>query len=118
MLISDLIEKRFPGQEKSGRQVTFSADLIYDVLREHEPDHLLLKASWDDAATGLLDIHRLGGLLKRVKGKIVHQHLDQVSPFAVPVMLEIGKESVYGEADESLLAEAEAILAGEAMNGA
>ncbi len=117
-IISDLIEKRFPGQEKSGRQVTFSADLIYDVLREHEPDHLLLKASWDDAATGLLDIHRLGGLLKRVKGKIVHQHLDQVSPFAVPVMLEIGKESVYGEADESLLAEAEAILAGEAMNGA
>ncbi len=114
-IISGLIERRYPGQEKSGRQVTFSSDLIYDVLREHEPDHLLLQAAWDDAATGLLDIRRLGGLLSRVKGKIVHRSLDQVSPLAVPVMLEIGKEPVYGEADESLLAEAEAMLAGEAM---
>ncbi len=117
-IISGLIERRYPGQEKSGRQVTFSSDLIYDVLREHEPNHLLLQAAWDDAATGLLDIRRLGGLLTRVRGKIVHRALDQVSPLAVPVMLEIGKEPVYGEADESLLAEAEAMLAGEAMAGA
>ncbi|MCP5084828.1 MAG: ligase-associated DNA damage response DEXH box helicase [Alphaproteobacteria bacterium] len=116
-IISGLIERRYPGQEKSGRQVTFSSDLIYDVLHEHEPNHLLLQAAWDDAATGLLDIRRLGGLLTRVKGKIVHCALDQVSPLAVPVMLEIGKEPVHGEADESLLAEAEAMLAGEAMAG-
>ncbi|MEM7429640.1 MAG: DNA ligase-associated DEXH box helicase, partial [Pseudomonadota bacterium] len=117
-IISGLIERRHPGQEKSGRQVTFSSDLIYDVLREHEPDHLLLQAAWDDAATGLLDIRRLGGLLKRVRGKIIHRALEQVSPLAVPVMLEIGKEPVYGEADESLLAEAEAMLAAEAMGHA
>lgn len=102
-VIAGLIERRFPGKEKSGRQVTFSSDLIYDVLREHEPDHILLRAAWDDAASGLLDIARLGGMLKRARGRIRHAPLDRISPLAVPVMLEIGREPVYGETDEVLL---------------
>ncbi len=113
-IISGLIERRYPGQEKSGRQITFSSDLIYDVLREHEPDHILLRATWQDAASGLLDIARLGQLLSRIKGHIVHKHLDGISPLAVPVMLEIGRESVYGEANEVLLAEAADVLIEEA----
>jgi ATP-dependent Lhr-like helicase len=56
--ISGLIERRFPGAEKTGRQVTFSTDLIYDVLKRHQPDHLLLRAARADAATGLLDVRR------------------------------------------------------------
>ena len=67
--IGGLIEKNFPGHEKSGRQVTFSADLIYDVLRSHEPDHILLQAARADAATGLLDIARLGSMLARIKDR-------------------------------------------------
>ena len=111
-VIAGLIERRYPGQEKTGRQVTFSADLIYDVLREHEPDHVLLKAAWDDAAGGFLDLKRLGGLLARVKGNIRHSALDRVSPLAVPVMLEINKEAVHGEAQEAMLRESsEAIIA-------
>ncbi len=114
-VIAGLIEKRHPGQEKTGRQVTVSADLIYDVLRSHDPDHILLAATRADAAAGLLDIGRLAGLLSRIRGRIVHKGLDRISPLAVPVMLEIGKESVRGEADEALLAEAEDELIAEAM---
>lgn len=113
-VIAGLIEKRFPGQEKSGRQVTVSADLIYDVLRSHEPDHILLKATRTDAAAGLLDVSRLAEMLSRVRGRIVHKHLEQISPLAVPIMLEIGKESVNGGANETLLMEA-ADLVEEAM---
>lgn len=102
-VIAGLIERRFPGQEKTGRQVTISTDLIYNVLREHEPDHILLKAAWADAGTGLLDIHRLGTALARIRGHIEHVDLDRISPLAVPVMLEIGKEPVYGEGHESIL---------------
>ncbi len=115
-VIAGLIEKRFPGQEKSGRQVTVSADLIYDVLRGHEPDHILLQATRADAAAGLLDVSRLAEMLSRVRGRIMHKHLDQISPLAVPIMLEIGKESVNGGANESLLMEA-ADLVEEAMGG-
>lgn len=114
-VIAGLIERRHPGQEKTGRQVTVSTDLIYDVLRTHEPDHLLLKATWADASAGLLDIGRLSHMLARIKGKIVHKNLDRISPLAVPVMLEIGKEPVPGEASEALLREAEDDLIRDAM---
>jgi ATP-dependent Lhr-like helicase len=113
--ISGLIEKRHPGQEKTGRQMTVSADLIYDVLRTHDPDHILLRATRADAAAGLLDVSRLADMLSRIRGRIVHKQLERISPLAVPVMLEIGKERVKGEADEMLLSEAEDDLVHEAM---
>jgi ATP-dependent Lhr-like helicase len=114
-IIAGLIERRFPGEEKSRRQLTVSTDLVYDVLRKHQPDHILLRAARADAASGLLDIKRLGEMLSRVKGRIVHKALDHVSPLAVPVMLEIGRETVYGEAGDALLAEAADDLIKEAM---
>ena len=61
-VIAGLIERRHPGREKTGRQVTMSTDLVYDVLRKHEPGHILLEAAWNDAASGLLDIRRLGSV--------------------------------------------------------
>jgi len=116
-LISGLIERRHPGQEKSGRQVTFSTDLIYDVLRRHQPDHLLLRCARADAATGSLDVARLGDLLARIHGRIRHAALDRVSPIAVPIMLEIGRERAPGDAaGEMILAEAEEDLIAEAMS--
>jgi ATP-dependent Lhr-like helicase len=88
--------------------------LIYDVLRKHQADHVLLRAARADAATGLLDLKRLGDMLSRIHGRITHRELDRVSPLAVPVMLEIGRESVYGEAADELLAEAASELVREA----
>jgi ATP-dependent Lhr-like helicase len=94
--------------------VLFSTDLVYDVLRKHQPDHVLLRGARADAATGLLDLKRLGDMLARIQGRIIHRPLDHVSPLAVPVMLEIGRESVYGEAADELLAEAADELVKEA----
>jgi ATP-dependent Lhr-like helicase len=114
-IISGLIERRHPGQEKTGRQMTVSSDLIYDVLRQHEPDHILLQAAFADAATGLIDVGRLSGFLQRIGGRIRHVALSRVSPLAVPVMLEIGRESIPGDASEALLREAVEELISEAM---
>lgn len=114
-IISGLIERRFPGKEKTGRQVTISTDLVYDVLRRHEPDHILLRAARDDAASGLLDLARLAEMLSRIRGRIIHNSLDRISPLAVPIMLEIGREPVYGEAQDRILAEAAEVLVSEAM---
>jgi ATP-dependent Lhr-like helicase len=114
-IISGLIERRHPGQEKTGRQMTVSSDLIYDVLRQHEPDHVLLKAAFADAATGLIDLGRLGQFLRRIGGRIRHSELSHVSPLAVPVMLEIGRESVPGDIGDTLLRETAEELIAEAM---
>lgn len=104
-VIAGLIERNYPGKKKTGRQVTFSSDLIYDTLRQHEPDHILLRATRRDAAKGLTDIRRLGDMLQRAKGRIRHRRLDRVSPLAVPILLEIGRERVDGSADDQLLGE-------------
>ena len=114
-IISGLIERRHPGQEKTGRQMTVSSDLIYDVLRQHEPDHVLLRAAFADAASGLIDLGRLGQFLKRINGRIRHSEVSHVSPLAVPVMLEIGRESVPGDAGETLLRETAEELIAETM---
>jgi ATP-dependent Lhr-like helicase len=114
-VIAGLIERNHPGEKrKSSRQVTFSSDLIYDVLRKHEPDHILLRATRADAARGLTDIRRVADLLKRARGRMTLKRLDRVSPLAVTVLLEIGRESVWGEARDHLLAEAEEELVREA----
>jgi ATP-dependent Lhr-like helicase len=115
--LSGLIERRSPGREKSGRQVTFSTDLIYDVLRRHQPDHLLLACARTDAATGQLDVARLGRLLARIRGHIRPVALDRVSPFSVPVLLEIGREPVAGAAQEAILEENAESLIAEALEG-
>src|SRR5437868_9146315 len=114
-IIAGLIQRRYPGEEKSRRQITISTDLVYDVLRRHQPDHLLLRAARTDAATGLLDIRRLSDMLSRVRGRIIHKSLTRISPLAVPVMLEIGRESVPGESRDAMLAEAADTLVREAM---
>jgi ATP-dependent Lhr-like helicase len=108
--IAGLLEKHHPGVEKSGRQMSMNADLIYDVLRKHEPDHILLRATRAEAAGGLTDIRRIAALLARAKGRIRHRRLDRVSPLAVPALIEEGREWVAGGAQDALLAEAAALI--------
>ncbi|HZK99403.1 MAG TPA: ligase-associated DNA damage response DEXH box helicase, partial [Caulobacteraceae bacterium] len=114
-LIAGLIERRFRGERKSGRQVTFSTDLVYDVLRRHQSDHLLLRCAREDAARGLIDVERLGAMLARIKGRIRHARLDHLSPFSVPMILEIGRQRSPGGAGEMILAEAAEDLIAEAV---
>ncbi len=111
-VISGLIERQHPGQKKTGKQVTFSTDLIYDVLRKYEPDHVLIEAAWADARARMTDVGRLADLLERSQRELVHVTLDRVSPLAVPVMTMIGREAVpQGAVDDELLLEAEGLIA-------
>jgi len=107
-IISGLVERRHPGQVKTGRQVLFSSDLIYDVLRRHEPDHILLKAVRRDAMQGLIDAGRLADTLQEFAGNIVCRHLDMISPMAVPVIMQIARENtVHSDDGDALLSDME-----------
>lgn len=115
-VIGGLIERQHPGKRKTGKQVTFSTDLIFDVLRKYEPDHLLLEAAWADARERLTDVARLGDLLDRAAGTMLHQKLERISPLAIPVLVLIGRESVAGaDVDDALLGELADTLADQAM---
>ncbi|MBA2466089.1 MAG: ligase-associated DNA damage response DEXH box helicase, partial [Sphingomonas sp.] len=115
-VIGGLVERHHPGKRKSGRQVSFSTDLIYDVLRRYEPDHLLLRAAWDDARARMTELGRLVRLMDRASATMIHVEADRITPMAVPLMVIVGREAMPpgGEADETLLIQAES-LAREAM---
>ena len=110
-VIAGLIARHYPGQDKNRRQVTVNSDLIFEVLRKHQPGHILLRATRDDAARGMIDIGRIAEMLGRVKGRIRHQRLTRVSPLAVPVLLEIGRENVRTESSDEALLEEAALIA-------
>jgi ATP-dependent Lhr-like helicase len=116
-VIGGLVERHHPGKKKSGRQVSFSTDLIYDVLRRYEPQHLLLRAAWDDARRRMTELGRLVRLVDRASATMLHVETGRITPMAVPLMVIVGRESLPpgAEADEVLLTQAEA-LAAEAMS--
>jgi len=110
-VVAGLVERRHPGRQKTARQLTMSADLIYDVLRKYEPDHVLLRAARAEAAHGMTDIRRLSDLLNAAQGRIRHVRLSRISPFAVAIVAGIGKEFVGGEAlDQELEAAVEELV--------
>ncbi len=103
--IAGLIEKNLPGKRKTGRQATFSSDILYDTIRKYDPDHLLLRITQAEAMRGLVDFARIEEMLARTAGRIDHVQAPHVTPFAAPLLLEVGKVPVRGSADARLLAE-------------
>jgi ATP-dependent helicase Lhr and Lhr-like helicase len=110
-VIGGLVERQHPGKRKTGRQVSFSTDLIYDVLRRYEPQHLLLRAAWDDARRRMTELGRLVRLVDRASATMLHVETGRITPMAVPLMVIVGRESLPpgAEADEVLLTQAEAL---------
>ncbi|MCA0857182.1 ligase-associated DNA damage response DEXH box helicase [Phaeobacter italicus] len=101
--IAGLIERNTPGQRKSGRQATFSSDILYDTLRKYDPDHLLMQITRQEALSGLVDFGRIEEMLARTRGRTRLLRLDRISPLAAPLLLEVGKVPVKGAAQEKLL---------------
>lgn len=105
-VIAGLVDRTTPGgKRKTGRQATFSTDVLYDTLRRYDPDHIMLHITREEAMRGLVDYSRIEGMLDRIGDRFDHCRLDRVSPLAAPMMLEVGRVSVAGAANERLLAE-------------
>ena len=92
--IAGLIDKKLPGHNKTGKQITFNSDLIYDVLTKYEKNHILLESTRIEAFNELVDYKRLSNFLKKIRNKIILKELTAVSPLAVPLILEFNTESV------------------------
>ena len=103
--IAGLIERNTAGQRKSGRQATFSSDILYDTLRKYEPDHLMMQITRTEALGGLVDFSRIEAMMKRVEGRVALRRVAHLTPLAAPLLLEHGKVPVRGAAQERLLAQ-------------
>jgi ATP-dependent Lhr-like helicase len=110
--VAGLIERNLPGLRKTGRQATFSSDILYDTLRKYDPDHLLLRITRDEAGRGLVDFGRIEEMLARSSGRIDVVRAPHVTPLAAPLLLEVGRVPIRGRAEDRLAVEAaEALLA-------
>jgi ATP-dependent Lhr-like helicase len=117
--VAGLIEKNLPGRRKTGRQATFSSDILYDTLRKHDPGHLLLRITRQEAGRGLVDFGRIEEMLARSRGRVDVVRAPHVTPLAAPLFLEMGKVPVRGRAEARLVREAAAALLAEAgLSGA
>jgi ATP-dependent Lhr-like helicase len=113
-IIAGLIDRQSPGKRKTGRQATFSSDILYDTLRKYDPDHLLLQITQEEARRGLVDFGRIEDMIARTRGRVDHITLPRVTPLAAPLFLEPGRVPVQGAGAERLLAEAAERLLAEA----
>lgn len=105
-VIAGLVEQNNPGMRKTMKQVTFNTDLIYDVLRKYEPNHVLLRLTRADAERELLDTDRLGALLHQSQQNILFKALPRPSPLSLPVILDVRTERLPGRGMELLLNQA------------
>ncbi|MEM6306660.1 MAG: helicase-related protein, partial [Pseudomonadota bacterium] len=104
-IIAGLIERNMPSNRKTGRQATFSSDILYDTLLKYDPDHVLMHITREEALKGLVDFGRIEEMIDRVQGRIDHVVLDRLTPMAAPLFLEPGRIPIKGLAEERLLAE-------------
>lgn len=103
--IAGLIERNTPSARKSGRQATFSSDILYDTLAKYDPEHLLLDITHEEAMRGLIDFGRLEEMAQRIGDRIDLIEHDRITPLAAPLLLEMGRVPIKGIAEEKLLAE-------------
>ncbi len=115
--VAGLIERNSRQGRKSGRQATFSSDILYDTLAKYDPDHLMLRITREEAMRGLVDFGRIEDMLQRTKGRVDHVELDRVTPLAAPLFLEPGRIPVFGEGHEKLLQDQSAALMRDAGLG-
>ncbi|WP_322889869.1 MULTISPECIES: ligase-associated DNA damage response DEXH box helicase [unclassified Yoonia] len=108
--IAGLIERNLPQARKSGRQATFSSDILYDTLAKYDPDHLMLQITREEALRGLVDFGRIEEMLARTAGRVDHVVLDRVTPLAMPLFLEQGRIALAGAGRERLMEDQAAAL--------
>ncbi|MFA9230925.1 MAG: ligase-associated DNA damage response DEXH box helicase [Microgenomates group bacterium] len=113
-IIAGLIERNNQGRRKSGRQATFSSDILYDTLRKYDPNHLLLNITREEAMRGLVDFARIEDLLTSVGDRIDHVVLPKLSPLSAPLFFEPSKVPVHGQGRERLVEDAARQLLREA----
>ncbi|MGB0798653.1 MAG: DNA ligase-associated DEXH box helicase, partial [Planktomarina sp.] len=102
-IIAGLIDRNLPSARKTGRQATFSSDILYDTLLKYDPDHVIMQITREEAMKGLIDYGRVEEMLARINGRIDHVQLDQVSPLAAPLLLEVGRVPIKGQAEDILI---------------
>lgn len=99
-----MIPRNLPGGERKMRQLRWSADILFKVLAEREPDHPLLEQAIHEATHTFLDTDRAVAFLESAQ-KMDWQLVEvpAVSPFAFGLYASKIKESMMMESPEEAI---------------
>jgi ATP-dependent helicase Lhr and Lhr-like helicase len=96
--ISGLIFQGYPGKQKKDRHLHASAQLLFNVFHEYEPDNMLYLQTYEEVRTFQLEESRMRDALMRIQHqKIIIKLLDKPSPFSFPIMVDRLREKLSSE---------------------
>jgi ATP-dependent Lhr-like helicase len=88
--VSGMLVPALPGRTpRSLRQLQASSGLLYDVLRQHDPDHILLGLADREVLHGQLDLDSLAATLQRLQARtLCLQAPRTLGPLSFPLWAE------------------------------
>lgn len=96
--IAGLVFTGYPGKEMKARHLNSSTSLLYDVLKEHEPDHPLLLQADEELTYFQFEEIRMRAALKRIgDSELIIRKVSRMSPFAFPIMVDRLREKMSNE---------------------
>jgi ATP-dependent Lhr-like helicase len=96
--IAGLVFKGMPGRPLKERHMRANSSLFFDVFREHEPEHLLLRQAYDEAFDLQLELPRMREALERIgRQRKVLKDPGKFTPFAFPILVDRLREKLTSE---------------------
>jgi ATP-dependent Lhr-like helicase len=96
--IAGLLFKGMPGRPLKERHMRANSGLFFDVFREHEPEHLLLRQAYDEAFDVQMELPRLREALMRIQAqRKVLKDPGRFTPFAFPIIVDRLRERLSSE---------------------
>lgn len=99
-----MVPRRVLGEERGARALQWSSEVIFEVLRKHEPDHPLLQEAYAEATLRFLDLPRALAFLEEVaRLPWDFRQLPRVSPFSFGMYVSRIKETMTLEDPETTI---------------
>ena len=101
-----MVPRQLPGKERKLRQLRFSAEILFRVLEQYEPDHPMLAEAYRQALTRFLDVEAACTYLERINAPDWNWQLREtstVSPFAFGLYVSQRKEAMTFENPEEAI---------------
>jgi ATP-dependent helicase Lhr and Lhr-like helicase len=93
-----MVYRNFFGEQKSVRKLQWSAEVIFNVLQQHEPDHVLMREARRDAVHTYIDIDGAIAYLESAASRPMRIHpVEQVPPLSFALFATKIKEALLVE---------------------
>jgi ATP-dependent Lhr-like helicase len=93
-----MVYRNYFGEQKSVRKLQWSSEVIFNVLQQYEPDHVLLREARRDAVHTYIDIEGALAFLKSAAGRPIRLHtVDRIPPLSFAMYATKIKEALLVE---------------------